>query len=161
MSSESARQELLVQIASRRAFDQKWGDRCYLFSLFFIGLAICASFGSAVVAAVSNVPPVALALLAAIPGTVILIERGFSLAPRARWHWASVARLRELENALSFEGVSVEEASKRFSTLRITMDAKYPGVSTEIFLDQRSSTASQKKSRTPIKPAGSIDKSIS
>jgi hypothetical protein len=72
-----------------------------------------------------------IAIFAAIPGTVIVIERSFSFARRADWHHIMRAQLLQLENSAKYEGASMESVSKAFAELFLEMERKYPGVSTE------------------------------
>lgn len=73
--NDETRQELLARLRKRRAFDEKWATTNFVASQVFTGVSIFASFGSVIVAAASIASPIVVALLAAIPGTVIVIDQ--------------------------------------------------------------------------------------
>ncbi|KKR02845.1 MAG: hypothetical protein UT30_C0047G0005 [Candidatus Uhrbacteria bacterium GW2011_GWF2_39_13] len=77
--------KLLDQIRIRRKFDEKWALVNFIASQVFVGISIFASFGSAIVATANITSPLVVGILAAIPGTAIVIDRGFLFA--ARWRW--------------------------------------------------------------------------
>jgi hypothetical protein len=124
-------QELAEKIAARRTQDNHWGVQCFIIAQIFLWLAIMASFGAAIASATGSVSPIIIAVLAAIPGTVIVIDRSFSFARRSSWHHLMRARLEQLENALRYEGASVESVSKALGELFLEMEPRYPGASVE------------------------------
>lgn len=120
--------ELAQLIATRRANDAKWAQRNFMVAQTFMWLAIIASFGTAIASATAKVSPIVIAIFTAIPGTVILIDKSFSFARRAQWHYLMRAKLEQFENALRFEGASVDATSKSLSSLVIEMEQAFPGM---------------------------------
>lgn len=131
MNEDMTKQDLLSEITEHRIYDEKWGKADFTWAQSITWAAILASFGSAIASATGDAPPFALALFAAIPGTVIVIEKSFVFARKAQWHWTMGVRLQKLENALKFEDAKVDETSRQLSELRIEMWEKWPGTSAE------------------------------
>ena len=139
---ESRAQELADKIAARRKSDERWGAFNFVIAQTFLWIAILGSFGAAIAAATNSVSPLIIAVCAAIPGTVIVIDRSFSFARRSSWHHLMRARLDQLENSLRYEGVPVESVSKALGELFIEMESRYPGVSAEGLTNFNSNKAS-------------------
>jgi hypothetical protein len=124
--SDDRQNDLLSRLRARRAFDDRWQFWNFVGYQIFLGLSIIASFGSAIVAASSLASPVVVAILAAIPGTVIVLDRGFMLSRRWRWHNTMSTKLLVLEQRLLLENTSIEEVSSAMSALLIEMESAYP-----------------------------------
>ncbi len=124
--TEEKRTELLDRLRKRRAFDDKWATTNFVLSQVFIGTSILASFGSAIVAAANIASPIVVAVLAAIPGTAIVIDRSFLFGARWRWHCAVSTRYTALEQELLFEGGTVEQVSETMSEFLSDMEERYP-----------------------------------
>jgi hypothetical protein len=125
--TEETREQLLLRLRTRRAFDEKWATTNFVVSQVFTATAIFASFGVALVAAANIVTsPIALAILTAIPGTVIVIDRSFLFAARWRWHCTVATRFIALEQMLLFEGGTVEKVSQAMTTFLSDMEERYP-----------------------------------
>ena len=124
--ADNAQDDLLNRLRTRRAFDDRWQLWNFVFYQLFLGLSIVASFVSAIVAASNLASPIVVAVLAAIPGTVIVIDRGFMFCRRWRWHNTVSTELEALERQMLIEGVSVKEVSQAMSNLMIDMEKLYP-----------------------------------
>ena len=131
MDEEQKRAALLGKIHTRKAHDDKWARTDFILAQLFVWLAILSSFLTAILAVADVVPKLVLALLAAIPGAVILVDKSFSFARRARWHWDMVAKLDQFSNQLQFEEARVEDVSKQLGEFRFDMEAKFPAMSVE------------------------------
>jgi hypothetical protein len=119
------REELLREITTRIKQNHFWGAAGYNVSQLQGWLTVVASFGSAIAAA-AKAPSIIVAIAAAIPGTVILMDRNFGFARRAQWHWSSANKLLELVHALKYQGGKVCEISKKYTALRQEMEEKFP-----------------------------------
>lgn len=119
------------KLLARKSFDERWGKRNFLLAQLFMWISILASFFSAIAIASGKVDWLVTTILAAMPGTAMVIERSFSFAKRTRWNWEMIVGLEALHNRLVFEGVSIEEVSREYSLFRKSMEAKYPGFSVE------------------------------
>lgn len=131
MDEEQKRAALVEKIETRKSYDDKWAGRDFTLAQAFLWLAILSSFCTAILAAADAVPKLLLGFLAAIPGMAILVDRNFSFARRARWHWEMVAKLDQLINKLQFEGAKVEDVAKQLGVLRIEMEEKFPDMKPE------------------------------
>jgi hypothetical protein len=119
------RASLLNQIVLRKKEDLRLGNRNYVVAQIQGWLTVVASFGSAIAAA-AKAPSIAVAIIAAIPGTVILIDRNFGFGRRAKWYWEEYEKLYQLELALTYEGAQVSDISKRYGEIKAEMTAKWP-----------------------------------
>lgn len=135
MSDTDKRAALVQKISTRIRADEKWARIDFVFAQAFVWLAILASFFSAILAAGDAVPKLVLAFLAAVPGTVIVVEKSFSFAQRARWHWEMMVGLDQLVNALEYENAPIEQVSKQLSEFRRKMETKFPGMSMQGLAD--------------------------
>lgn len=124
--TEETKEQLLHRLQTRRAFDEKWATTNFVLSQVFTATAIFASFGAAIVAAANITSPIVLAFLTAIPGTVIVVDRSFLFAARWRWHCTVATRFTALEQALVFEGGTVQEVSKAMTAFLLGMEERYP-----------------------------------
>lgn len=140
MDNERMRSELIKKIATRIDHDERWARLDFLCAQIFVWLTILASFFTAILAAAEAVPPLLLAFLAAIPGTVIVIEKSFAFSRRARWHWAMVAALEEYKSKLEFQNADVAEVAKLFGEFRKVMEDSFPILYADVSL---STTASK------------------
>ena len=70
------------------------------------------------------------AIVAAIPGVVIIVDRSFSFAARGRWHDLLYTNTCALARALKYEGAAENEISQKFSELLKTFEENYPGLTT-------------------------------
>ena len=131
MDEEQKMTTLLSKIHTRLAYDAKWARTDFIIAQVFIWLAILSSFSTAILTVADVVPKLVLALLAAIPGAVILVDKSFSFARRARWHYDMVAKLDQFSNQLQFEGARVEDVSKQLGQFRVDMEARFPAMSAE------------------------------
>jgi hypothetical protein len=142
MDNEEKRSELVKKITARIGHDEKWARLDFLCAQLFVWLTILASFFTAILAAAEAVSPLLLAFLAAIPGTVIVIEKSFAFSKRARWHWAMVATLEEYKNKLEFQSADVGEVSELFSEFRKAMEESFPILYADVSLSATTSIKS-------------------
>jgi hypothetical protein len=122
---DKLRESLLKEMTQLKNRDERWGGRNFIIAQIQGWITIVASFGSAIAAA-AKAPSIAVAIIAAVPGTVILIDRNFGFMRRAQWHWLEAAKLLQLEHALNYQGAKVDEISKRYTSLRADMEEKFP-----------------------------------
>ena len=131
MDEDNERTALLQKILTRQARDEKWDRWDFILAQGFLWPAILSSFVSAIVVAAGEMPKMFAALLAAIPATVIVVDRSFSFARRSKWHSLMYLRLDELVNDLQFRGRPTDEVAAKLSKLRLEMEASFPAMSTE------------------------------
>lgn len=128
MDEDQKREALLEKIETRKSHSEKWAGYDFTLAQTFLWLAILSSFSTAILAAAEAVSKLLLGFFAAIPGLAIVVEKNFSFARRARWHWEMVAKLDQLSNQLRFEGVKVEDVSRQLGVLGVEMEDKFPGI---------------------------------
>ena len=68
------------------------------------------------------------ALVAAIPAFVLLLQRTFKWEQRAEWHWDYRRRLIALQRELRDQGLRAEEASRKLNRLEEDLAGSFPGV---------------------------------
>jgi len=124
--SEEIKGELLGRLRRRIAFDHRAAVCNFILGQIFVGTSILASFGAAIVAAANFASPIQVALLASIPGTVIIINQSFRFTDRWRWHCVVETRFMALEHKLVFENGNVEEVSRGMFDFLEEMEKKYP-----------------------------------
>ncbi|UVM36040.1 hypothetical protein LOY28_14920 [Pseudomonas sp. B21-017] len=138
MEAEQKRTELIDKITTRIGYDEKWARSDFFCAQIFVWLTILASFFAAILTAAQAASALFLALLAAIPGTMIVIEKSFAFGKRARWHWEMVATLEGYKNKLIFQDADVGEVSILLSEFIKEMEKKFPIVSVNASLSDTS-----------------------
>jgi hypothetical protein len=100
-----------------------------LSSQIFVATSVISSFVTAIIAASNSAKPLILGILAAIPGTVILIDKSFRFVDRWRWHCIVATKFAALEQKLTIENGNVEEISREARDYLHDMEKKYPAYS--------------------------------
>jgi hypothetical protein len=119
---------LLEELRARMAFDLRCSRREYRRAGVFALCATIGSFAASLTAITGAVPPWIVALVAAIPGTAILLDRSLAPFERARWHVAVETRLQALARALTYEDADPMQISREYSRIMIEMEDRYPPV---------------------------------
>jgi hypothetical protein len=119
--------ELLSQIDRRVRGSRRWGIYDFLVAKASYWAAIVASF-LATIAVSTGRSGTVVAIVAAVPGVVIIIDRTFHFADRAAWHWRYVALAKAIGRKLRFEGVTLAQVSRAFSELEIEMEKVRPSM---------------------------------
>ena len=123
---------LLAKLSSRKNFHARWALRDFLVAQVFVWLAIGGSFVASILSTIKeSIHPAVLATVAAIPAAVILIDRSFSFAKRAKWHYMFEAELERLANAVEFEGKDVAAVAHSFGELRVQMERSFPSLAVD------------------------------
>lgn len=128
MDEKAQRDELIELISNRKVQDEKWARDNFLYAHVVTWIAILSSFGAAIASATDKVSPVIVAIFAAVPGTIIVIERSFAFARRASWHHLMRGNLQRLENELRYQGKPVSDVAAQYSDLFLRMEPQYPGL---------------------------------
>jgi hypothetical protein len=118
---------LIEDLEKRTQYDFNMGRHNFLIAQAFIWLGIVSSFGSAVAAAFRAQAWI-VAVAAAIPGVVIIVDRSLNFAARGRWHDLLYTNIGALSRALRYEGASEKEISQKFSELLKASEESYPGL---------------------------------
>jgi hypothetical protein len=83
-----------------------------------IWVSIFASFGSSlIIASKSKIPPIYIAIVAGIPGLVVVVEKSFDFARRSGWDIMYKIELQELKNEIDFGKISPYKAARKFQEI--------------------------------------------
>jgi hypothetical protein len=123
---DQQREHLLKEITSGREYNSRWGCQNFWIAQAQGWVALVASFGSGIAAAYAHTPRIIVAIIAAVPGALILLDRNFAFARRAQWHWLLEDKVRELEHALKYQKAEISETSKRYASLMTKMEESFP-----------------------------------
>jgi hypothetical protein len=129
---DEAKKQLLSEIEKRAAFDNKWRERNYHFAQLTIWASVMASLASSIAVAVGKLPAWFVAILAAIPAFMAVINGKFLFYQRSRWHGAEFLNLQELAHKLRFQGASAADVSAEYCKLRRESEPHYPGFGDEV-----------------------------
>lgn len=104
-------EELQNEIRKRKKYEG-WD---FKLAHFFLWLSIFASFSSAIIIAAGNIeiPKIAIAIIAGIPGLVVVIEKSFDFARRTAWDTMFRIELQELQDDVVFGKIDHHTASKK------------------------------------------------
>ncbi len=69
------------------------------------------------------------ALIAAVPAFVLLVQRTFKLEQRAEWHWDYRRRLIAIRRELRDQGLEPAAASRKLNQLEADLAGSFPGTS--------------------------------
>lgn len=101
----------------------------------FLWLAIISSFLAAILTANGDgnveISKLTLALLVAIPGVVIVIDKTFSFSRRALWSMHNAAKYEQLYNQLRYEALEIKDVSKNLAEAQFDMVEKFPAMSAD------------------------------
>jgi|CXWL01.1.fsa_nt_gi hypothetical protein len=131
MDEEHNRKDLLKLIEERRKENYFWAKWNFITAQLFLWLAIVSSFLAAILTANGEIPKFTLALLVAIPGVVIVIDKTFSFSRRALWNMDNAAKYEQLYNQLKFEAVEIKEVSKKLAEAQLEMVENFPAMSSD------------------------------
>ena len=105
----------------------KWSGRDFAWAQIFIWLGIVASIAASLNAAKAfELCKLHGAILAAIPGAVLVVDRTFKFASRASWHSLYVAYLKALHRRIRDQGETEAIVSPDKSKLNIEMEKMFP-----------------------------------
>ena len=99
----------------------------YFFAYALLAVAVAASAASAIAVAASAWTKEINAILAALPGIIVLATSTFKFADRADWWWTKHHGLEALCRGLKFEGRNDAEVSREMTSLVKELEAKWPG----------------------------------
>lgn len=109
--SQTIKEELSKAI-KKRSFYEFWDLRL---AHFFLWFSVIASFTSAIVIASGDVqiPKIWIAVIAGIPGLVVVIERTFDFSKRSAWGTIFKIELQEVQDDLLFGKIDSYTASRK------------------------------------------------
>jgi hypothetical protein len=105
----------------------KWSRRDFAWAQIFIWVGIVASIAASLNAAKAfELCKLYGAILAAIPGAVLVVDRTFKFASRASWHSLYVAYLKALHRRIRDQGEQEGKVSPDKSKLDVEMEKMFP-----------------------------------
>jgi len=92
-------------------------------------VSVGASFLATVFAAMGSLDKVWLAVLAAIPGVVVLVNNTFKFAARSQWHYEKRRRLNSLLrlSEAGAQATTAPEVAEKWNRIDEEMDRSWPG----------------------------------
>jgi hypothetical protein len=118
--------DLSSDLDEKRGYANLWAKLNSTIAHILFMLAILASFGTTLLASVPDISKLAIALVAAIPGVVILFDRTFSFARRADWFYIYHVEVEALIRELRDQHVPPPEVSTKLSELARRMEGLFP-----------------------------------
>jgi hypothetical protein len=108
---------------------KKWERRDFPLAQIFVWVGIVTSVAASLHAAGAfTLEKLSAAVLAAIPGAVLVVDRTFKFAARASWHAVYRASLKALYRKLRDEKATDASISPEKSKLKIEMEKMFPPV---------------------------------
>jgi hypothetical protein len=109
--SHAFKEELLNEIRKRK----KYEDWDFKLAHFFLWLSIFASFSSAIIIAAGdiNIPKILVAIIAGVPGLVVVIDKSFDFARRTAWDTMYKIDMQELQDDVDYGKMDTYKAAKR------------------------------------------------
>lgn len=112
------------------AHEEKWAKVDFCTTQILGWTTIISSLATAILSA-QGVSGISIACLAAIPGTILVIDRSFNFSRRARWHWEKLAAIRSFKYSLLYEAAELPVISKKYREYCIKMESAFPVLSLE------------------------------
>jgi hypothetical protein len=123
--------ELRAELEALILHHRKWEFRDFLSAQVFVWVGIGASVASTLYASgVLDIGRQTAAIVGAMPGVIIVVDKTFKFAARASWHAKYRASLNSLFRKLRDEHAPAPTVSQSFSKLEIDMEAIFPPLDT-------------------------------
>ncbi|WP_152971620.1 hypothetical protein [Xanthomonas arboricola] len=106
----------------------KRNRRNYYAASFLLTMAVGTSALTAIAVALDQMPKSVIAALASLPGIFVLVNTTFRFEERSRWYWRKRTRLEVVCRQHKFQGLSKEDASKKWNEIDEEMFGEWPGL---------------------------------
>ena len=117
---------LIEDIAAQAETDFDSGRTNHLSDLACAYGGIVASFAAAILAVMKDgPPPVAVAVVAGVPGLCAALQRVIDFRGRAEWYFIKAAELKGIALSLQHEGLAEAEGSRKYRELTVTMERQW------------------------------------
>lgn len=118
-SKETSIANLLKEIDREIKIRKRYESMDFSLAHLFVWLSILASFSASIfIASKSEVDKFLLAIIAGIPGVIVVIDRSFDFAKRSAWGGMYRLELEELKDKILLTDIDPYEASKEFRQLK-------------------------------------------
>lgn len=120
---QSLKDELTKQIKIRRKYEG-WD---FKLAHFLIWASIFASFSSSIIiaAGVQSISKIWLAIIAGVPGVVVVVEKSFDFARRTAWDTMYKIDLQELKDKIDFGKIDIYSASEEYRKIARRNEAEF------------------------------------
>jgi hypothetical protein len=121
-------QELLKEIEKSIKHRRKYELMDFRLAHIFLWASLIASFASSIIIASglqTEKNKIFIAIIAGIPGLIILVDKTFDFATRAVWGATFRIELEELKDKLSFKKIDPYDASKEYRELSKRYELAY------------------------------------
>ena len=120
-------ESLLQELEADIIHHEKWEGRDFGWAQVFVWIGIVTSIVASLHAAGAfTIDKIYGAVIAAIPGAVLVIDKTFKFAARASWHALYRASLKALFRRLRDESAPVGTVSAERSKLEVEMERMFP-----------------------------------
>ena len=123
----SAEKELQDEISRKIKHTRRFATMDFSLAHLFLWISILASFTSTIIVAY-GVPEdweIVIAIIAGVPGLVILIDKTFDFKRRAVWGAMLRIELQELRDDLLIRKLDPDKASKKFREIERTYESAF------------------------------------
>lgn len=120
---EELEKELVAAVQAARYYAR----RNYVLGYLVAGATVLSSIAAGLTANMDNVPKAITAALASWPAAMVAASTVFRFDPKSAWFWQKSKALESLLRAIRFEGMSLPEASQRFSEIEVGMERNWIG----------------------------------
>ena len=140
-------EDLLSELESQSKNHKMWYKYDFALAQTVLWLGIGASFLSSLATATKPIldkywptegVTLVIAVLAAIPGLTILVDKTFKFATRSSWHGLFMIKIDSLVRGLRYSNRSIGDASADFSELEIQMHNLFPPLDSSSLLNPES-----------------------
>jgi hypothetical protein len=106
----------------------RWRARVNYFAAYlFVIVAVSSSAAATLSVAIGMWPKAVNAVLAALPGVMVLVNRQFKFEERAKWWFEKFYGIEALYRGLVREGRNEAEISKELTQMSKTLGERWPG----------------------------------
>ncbi|MBA5689161.1 hypothetical protein [Rugamonas apoptosis] len=138
MTSEKNTTELEDELKTLIAHHKKWEGRDFTWAQVFVWGGIIASGTSSIYGSgITEMGHFFAAVVGAIPGVLIVVDKTFKFSARASWHARYRAALNSLFRKLRDENSPVPPISQALSKLESEMERDFPPMDPEILGGKR------------------------
>lgn len=118
--------DLRAHLAERASRTRKHARKNYFAAYALFLIAITSSAAATISVSVGLAKELS-AILAAMPGIMLLVNNTLKLEARSRWHWNKAHRLEQLLRELVHEGRDLKEVSRELTNVEKEMEGVWPG----------------------------------
>jgi len=121
--------QLAQDLGSRANKSRASARNNYFMAYATLAIGTSSSAAATILAAGSGCPGLT-AILAAIPGIIVLANNTFKFEPRAEWWYSMEHKTNALQRSLLYEGANAKDVSRMLSETIDEMEKSWPGFGT-------------------------------